>query len=178
MTDPYIGEIQMFGFGFNPNGWAYCNGATLPLAQNTTLYALLGLAFGGNGVSTFQLPNFSARAGCEQGQGTGLSPHSLGSAFGDASVSLLSSQIPSHRHDLHAYSQSDQTKKSGTPGAGSGLSSLGSTTARPFNAIAPDTTFAPTALVPTGGAGAHENRQPYLAVNFCIALVGVYPDFN
>ncbi len=178
MTEPYFGEIQIFAFDFNPYGWAYCNGATLPLTQNVALYSLLGVAFGGNGSSTFQLPNFSARAGCGQGPGTGLTSHSLGSAFGEAGVTLQAPQIPAHRHDVHAYSQSDQTKKSGTPAAGAGLSSLGSTTARPFNAATPDAPFHPSALAPTGGAGAHENRQPYLALNFCIALTGVFPDFS
>lgn len=177
MTEPYFGEIQIFAFDFNPYGWAYCNGATLPLAQNVALYSLLGVAFGGNGSSTFQLPNFSARAGCEQGQGTGLTPRSLGSAFGEAGMTLQSSQIPAHKHDIHVYSQSDQAKKSGVPAAGAGLSSMGSPTARPFNATTPDASFFPGALAPTGGAGAHENRQPYLALNFCIALTGTYPEF-
>ncbi|NIK44305.1 phage tail protein [Xanthomonas arboricola] len=178
MTEPYIGEIQLFGFDYNPYGWAFCNGATLPITQNTTLYSLLGVAYGGNGSSTFQLPNFSARAGCHQGAGPELTPHTLGSNFGSASESLLSTQIPMHQHGINAYSQSDATKKTGTPANGVALSSLNVNTERPFLAVAPDKQFSPTMLLPTGTGQAHENRQPYLAVNFCIALQGNYPAFN
>ncbi|CAD7730963.1 tail fiber protein [Xanthomonas hydrangeae] len=178
MTEPYIGEIQLFGFDYNPYGWAFCNGATLPIAQNTTLYSLLGVAYGGNGSSTFQLPNFSARAGCQQGAGPGLTPHTLGSNFGSASESLLSTQIPMHQHGVNILSQPDVTKKTGTPGNGVALSSLNVNTERPFLAVAPDKQFSPTMLLPTGSGQAHENRQPYLAVNFCIALQGDYPAFN
>ncbi|MBB2806528.1 microcystin-dependent protein [Xanthomonas arboricola] len=178
MTEPYIGEIQLFGFDYNPYGWAFCNGATLPIMQNTTLYSLLGVAYGGNGSSTFQLPNFSARAGCHQGAGPELTPHTLGSNFGSASESLLSTQIPMHQHGINAYSQSDATKKTGTPANGVALSSLNVNTERPFLAVAPDKQFSPTMLLPTGTGQAHENRQPYLAVNFCIALQGNYPAFN
>ncbi len=98
MTEPYIGEIQLFGFDYNPYGWALCNGATLPVTQNNVLYSLLGVAYGGNGTTTFQLPNFVTRAGCQQGAGPGLTPHTLGSNFGSASVSLQSTQIPMHQH--------------------------------------------------------------------------------
>ncbi|QDS17947.1 phage tail protein [Xanthomonas arboricola] len=178
MTEPYIGEIQLFGFDYNPYGWAFCNGATLPITQNTTLYSLLGVAYGGNGSSTFQLPNFSARAGCHQGAGPELTPHTLGSNFGSASESLLSTQFPMHQHGINAYSQSDATKKTGTPANGVALSSLNVNTERPFLAVAPDKQFSPTMLLPTGTGQAHENRQPYLAVNFCIALQGNYPAFN
>lgn len=179
MTEPYIGEIQLFGFDFNPVGWALCNGATLPVAQNTTLFSLLGANYGGNGSSTFQLPNFCARAGCEQGQGGGLSDRNLGDTFGTAAVALLTTQIPPHQHGIVALSQTDRTKKSGTPANGAALSALGSSTARPFVTMPqPDAQFSPTALLPTGNGVAHENQQPYLAVNFCIALSGDYPVFD
>ena len=178
MTEPYIGEIQLFGFDYNPSGWASCNGATPPLPHTTTLHPRLGVAYGGNGSSTFQLPNFSARAGCHQGAGPELTPHTLGSNFGSASESLLSTQIPMHQHGINAYSQSDATKKTGTPANGVALSSLNVNTERPFLAVAPDKQFSPTMLLPTGTGQAHENRQPYLAVNFCIALQGNYPAFN
>lgn len=178
MTEPYLGEIQLFGFDYNPYGWALCNGAILPITQNSALYSLLGVAYGGNGSSTFQLPNFSSRAGCQQGPGPGLTPHTLGSNFGSAGVSLSSTQIPMHQHSVSSFSLSDQTKKSGVPVSGAALSSLGSSSARPYNAIAPDKQFSPTMLLPTGIGEAHENRQPYLAVNFCIALSGDYPTFS
>lgn len=178
MTEPYIGEIQLFGFDYNPYGWALCNGATLPITQNTVLYSLLGVAYGGNGATTFQLPNFATRAGCQQGAGPGLTPHTLGSNFGSASVSLQSTQMPMHQHGVNAFSQPDPTKKTGTPASGAALSSLNLTNERPFLAVAPDKQFSPTMLLPTGIGQAHENRQPYLAVNFCIALQGDYPVFN
>ncbi|MDY4342059.1 tail fiber protein [Xanthomonas sp. LF07-6] len=178
MTEPYLGEIQLFGFDYNPYGWAFCNGAVLPVAQNTALFSLLGAAYGGNGTTTFQLPNFSARAGCQQGAGPGLTPHTLGSNFGSASVSLQSTQIPLHQHGVNSFSLSDQTKKSSAPVSGAALSSPGSSNARPYNAVAPDKQFSPTMLLPTGTGQPHENRQPYLAVNFCIALQGDYPAFN
>lgn len=178
MTEPYIGEIQLFGFDYNPYGWAFCNGATLPITQNTTLYSLLGVAYGGNGSSTFQLPNFSTRAGCQQGAGPGLTPHALGSNFGAASEGLLSTQIPMHQHGVNAFSQADPTKKTGTPASGAALSSLNLTNERPFVAAPPNQAFSPAMLQPTGKGLPHENRQPYLAVNFCIALQGNYPDFN
>lgn len=178
MTEPYIGEIQMFGFNFNPKDWALCNGALLPISQNTTLFALLGTTYGGNGQTTFQLPNFSGRGGCEQGQGPGLTAQELGQAFGTNTVTLGSTQIPSHNHNINAFAQSDSTKKSGSPSNNSALSSLGSNTAKPFITTPINTTFAPNMLTPSQGGGfPHENQQPYLAVNFCIALQGVFPAF-
>ncbi|MEA9581294.1 MULTISPECIES: phage tail protein [Xanthomonas] len=178
MTEPYLGEIQLFGFDFNPVGWALCNGATLPVQQNSALFSLLGAAYGGNGSTTFQLPNFCARASCEQGQGPGLTNRQRGDTFGEAGVALLTTQIPPHQHSVTAYSQSDQAKKSGTPVSGAALSSLGSSAARPFVPAPPTGQFAPMALQPTGIGAAHQNQQPYLAVNFCIALQGTYPVFD
>ena len=112
MTEPYIGQIQLFGFNFNPLGWAFCNGTTLPISQNTALFSLVGTIYGGNGQTTFQLPNFAGRAGCQQGNGPGLSPRSLGETFGVNTVTLTSNQIPQHNHGVNAYSQT-------APGSGS-----------------------------------------------------------
>lgn len=178
MTEPFIGQIQLFGFNFNPRGWAFCNGATLPIQQNTALFALVGTTYGGNGQTTFQLPNFAGRAGCQQGQGPGLTPRSLGETFGTNTVTLTSNQIPQHTHGINAFSQSDTTKKSGSPANGSALSSLGSGTAKPFIATPLDTQFAPNMIQPSAGGGQpHQNQQPYLGVNFCIALQGIFPSF-
>lgn len=178
MTEPYIGEIQLFGFNFNPSGWAFCNGATLPIAQNTALFALIGTTYGGNGQSTFQLPNFAGRGGCEQGQGPGLTPRQLGETFGQNTVTLTSAQIPAHSHTVNAYSQTAAGSGSHTPVANGGLSFLaGSTAARTFTTPA-NTSMAAGMIAPSGGGGMpHENQQPYLAVNFCIALQGVFPSF-
>lgn len=179
MTNPYIGEIQLFGFNFAPRDWAFCNGALLSIQQNTALFSLLGISYGGNGQTNFQLPNFVTRAGCEQGQGPGLSPHALGETFGEAAVTLTSAQIPSHNHGINAYSQPDSSKRSGTPAANGGLAFLGSSTAKPFVTEPVNATFAPNIIGPnTGGGLPHENQQPYLALNFCIALQGTYPSFD
>lgn len=176
MTQPFIGEIQLFGFNFNPRGWAFANGATLPISQNTALFSLLGTIYGGNGQTTFQLPNFAGRAGCEQGNGPGLSPRSLGETFGVNTVTLTSNQIPQHNHGINAYLPT--SGKVGTPVANGGLSQPSLSANKPFNSSNPNTTFAPNMISPSAGGGfPHENQQPYLGVNFCIALQGIYPSF-
>ena len=179
MTQPFVGEIQLFGFNFNPRGWAFCNGATLPIAQNTALFSLLGVNYGGNGQTTFQLPNFSGRAGCEQGQGPGLMPRTLGETFGVNTVTLTQNQIPAHNHGVNAYSQTAAGSGTGVPVANGGLSFLGtSTTSRTFVSGPGNTQLAADMVAASQGGGIpHENQQPYLGVNFCIALQGVFPSF-
>lgn len=179
MTQPFIGEIQLYGFNFNPRGWAFCNGATLPIQQNTALFALLGTTYGGNGQTTFQLPNFASRAGCQQGQGPGLTPRSLGETFGTNTVTLTSSQIPLHGHGVNAYSQTAPGSGTGSPVSNGGLSFLASsTTSKTFINTPLNTQFAPNMIAPSQGGGQpHQNEQPYLGVNFCIALQGIFPSF-
>lgn len=176
MTEPFIGEIQIFGFSFNPRNWAYCNGALMPIQQNTALFALLGLTYGGNGTSTFQLPNFAGRAGCQPDRDRGLLQ---GTDFGENEVTLTLSQMPGHGHAFNYFSSPDPLKRVASPAPGSGLSPLNATTANPF--LPPgmtDTSFSPAMLQPSGGGAPHPNQQPYLAVNFCIALSGTYPSFG
>ncbi len=179
MTEPFIGQIQQFGFNFNPRGWAFCNGATLPIQQNTALFALLGTTYGGNGQTTFQLPNFAGRGGCQQGQGPGLTPRSLGETFGTNTVTLTTAQMPAHTHPFNVYSQSDISKRAASPSAGNALSVATDSNAFPF--LAPgtiNTTFSPNMIQPNAGGGQpHQNQQPYLGVNFCIALQGIFPSF-
>lgn len=179
MTAPYIGEIQLFGFNFNPRNWAFCNGATLPIAQNTALFSLIGTIYGGNGQTTFQLPNLSGRAATQQGNGPGLSPRSLGQGFGVNTVTLTSNQIPSHSHGFVLYAQNDASKRAHTPSAGNALSVSSNASATNFlPAAAPNTSFATSMLQPNAGGGQpHQNQQPYLGINFCIALQGLYPSF-
>jgi microcystin-dependent protein len=177
MTTPFIGEIQLFGFNFAPVGWASCAGNLLPISQNTALFSLIGTTYGGNGQTTFALPDFQGRAPTNQGHGPGLSTRTAGEPFGEAQVSLLDSEIPSHTHAVNLYAQRDPGKRSTDPQNGSGLSLPGNVAAFVTGAQ-PDTSFSAASIGPDGGSQAHENRQPYLAVNFCIALQGVYPSFS
>lgn len=175
MSQPFVSEIQLFPFNFNPVGWAFCRGSLLPIAQNTALFSLLGTMYGGDGKTTFQLPNYASRAATGAGQGPGLMEHFQGQVQGSASVSLLQSEIPMHTHAISAFSQTAPGTGSNAPVSGGGLSFLAnSTSARTFNA-SPNTTMAPNMLQTSGTSLPHENRQPYLALNFCIALQGVFP---
>lgn len=179
MSQPFIGEIQLFGFNFNPFGWAFCNGATLPVSQNTELFKLIGKSYGGNGLTTFQLPNFAGRASCGQGPGPGLTPRLLGETFGAYTVALRSTQFPSHSHSLSAFTQPDPSKQQSTPAPGSALATPGLTTTSAFSEFQPNTTLSPFMISPSSGSSVpHENQQPHLAVNFCIALQGTVPSFT
>lgn len=179
MGDPYIGEVQVFGFNFNPTGWAFCNGAALPIVQATALFSLIGVDFGGNGTTYFNLPNLAGRAACGTGYGPGLTPRAIAQFFGTESVTLSAEHMPAHTHTLNAWSNPDPAKRVATPVAGGALAFLdGTTTAKSFGAGVPDTMLNPMMVGMQGQNGvAHENRQPYLALNFCIALTGVYPSF-
>ena len=174
MTEPFIGQIQIFGFNFAPRGWAFCAGQTLPIQQNTALFALLGTQYGGNGSSTFQLPNFVNRAGCEQGRGPGLTDRSMGETFGSNSVTLTTNEMPTHNHIVQLYGQNDTSKRAGSPSSGN---SLGTPASFAFVPGTPNAPFSPSTVLPTGNGQPHENRQPYLAMNFCIALEGIFPSF-
>jgi microcystin-dependent protein len=169
VADPFVAEIRIFPFNFAPTGWAFCNGQLLPISQNTALFSLLGTTYGGDGKSTFALPNLQGSSAMHPGQGPGLSLHDLGETGGSEAVTLLQSEIPSHPHALNA-SLSDGlfTQPSGQQFAqGVGVNIWGTN--------APNTTMADTALAPTGGSLPHNNFMPYLTLNFCIALQGIFP---
>lgn len=174
MSDPFLGEIQIYGFNFAPNKWAMCQGQLMPIQQNTALFSLLGTTFGGNGTSNYQLPNFKGCIPCGQGQGLGLSQRTMGETFGSDSVTLLQSQIPAHTHGARVYNQTDATKRSGIPSAGAALTIT--QTAGPYtNNSTTNTTFPVQTIGMAGGSQAHENQQPYLTLNFCICLYGAFP---
>lgn len=177
MSNQFVGEIGQFCFDFNPVGWAFCNGALLPISQNTALFSLLGTFYGGDGKTTFALPNLSARVACGGGQGQGLSERFIGEMTGSATVSLLESEIPNHNHNMSVYSQTAPGSGTGTPVNGGGQSFLvANTAAKTFTSIVPGATSLSRASTrPSGTSQPHENRQPYLAINFCIALQGVFP---
>jgi microcystin-dependent protein len=167
--DPFVAEIRIFPFNFAPKGWAFCDGQILPLSQNTALFSLLGTTYGGDGKSNFALPNMQGNAPMHPGQGPGLSLHDLGETGGSDTVSLLESEIPSHAHTLR-----------GNNTLGDSPGPAGHALARYANAYQQNTTqnlvvMAPESLPPAGGDQPHNNLQPYLTLNFCIALQGVYP---
>jgi|SRR6185312_3932592 len=166
MSEQYIGEIRSFGFAFAPKGWSQCNGQLLPINQNQALFALLGTTFGGNGVSTFALPDLRGRVGISQGVG-----FTLGTAAGEANHTLTVTELPQHVHPMVASSAAATV---GTPvgnfpaPAGGGAALFGS----------PVNTTLGTGSSPTGGNQPHSNQPPFLVINFCIALVGIFPSRN
>lgn len=170
MSDPYIGEIRMVGFNFPPNGWALCNGQLLAISQNPALFSLLGTYFGGNGVSTFALPNLQGRVPMCAGLGLGLSPAVIGQIGGVETVTLTTAQMPGHNH---AQFGSDQQQTTSSPK--DAVPCPTGNYFQPTNTVPPDLTLSAQAIGSTGGGQPHENRQPYLVVNFIIALQGVFP---
>jgi microcystin-dependent protein len=168
--DPFVAEIRIFGFNFQPKGWAFCDGQLLPLSQNTALFSLLGTTYGGDGRSTFALPNMQGNAPMHPGQGPGLSLHDLGETGGSQTVTLLESEIPSHTHTWTASNADsiDQNPGGNLLAGGVGGLSL-------YGAPPPQVQLSPNALAPAGGSQPHNNMMPYLTLNFCIALQGVFP---
>ena len=167
MSDQFLAEIRIFGFNFPPTGWAFCNGQLMPLSQNTALFALLGTFYGGDGKSTFALPNMQGNVPIHEGQGQGLSERVLGEMSGVESVTLLQSEIPVH---THVASQSVRPADNLDPGS----LALG-TGNNIYDTTAPNQQLAPQALAPTGGGLPHNNMMAYLTLNFCIALQGIFP---
>ena len=182
MSDPFVAEIRIFGFTFAPTGWAMCNGQIMPISQNTALFSLLGTTYGGDGKSTFALPNLQGSAAMQAGQGQGLSLYDLGQMGGEQFVTLLESEMPSHAHNF-----------GGAVGAnGNAQTPVGNTwSMAQFNRAALQA-YGPAANIngkvnpnvmalagpvpiPVGGSLPHNNLMPYLTVNFCIALQGIFP---
>ena len=180
MTDQFLGEIRIFPFNFAPVGWASCDGQILSIAQNTAVFALLGTFYGGNGTSNFALPNLQGNVAVGMGQGPGLSDYFIGQSGGSAAVALLSSEMPQHNHGLFALAASGTTNQPagnfpamGHGGGGRGTFLVNDYAPLPLNGGG--TTLAPTQLNTFGGSQPHNNLQPYLALNFCIALQGIFP---
>jgi microcystin-dependent protein len=168
MADPFVGEIRTFGFNFAPSGWATCNGQLLPISQNTALFSLLGTFYGGDGITTFALPNLQSRVGVHQGQGQGLSPYQIGEVSGTENVTLLTNQMPQHSHGLIA--------NAGTAGVSRpGGAVLARTSANTYAATPDGTAMNTGAIGAAGGNQPFGIIQPFLALNFCIALFGIFP---
>jgi microcystin-dependent protein len=171
MADPFVAEIRIYPFNFAPKGWAFCDGQLLPISQNTALFSLLGTTYGGDGKSNFALPNMQGNAPMHPGQGPGLSLHDLGETGGSETVTLLESEIPAHTHSLNAQGAPADTN---VPVGFSIARVIGATPYLP-PAGAPLVAMSDNALPPAGGDQPHNNMQPYLTLNFCIALQGVFP---
>jgi microcystin-dependent protein len=181
MAQAYLGEIRMVGFNFAPSGWFLCNGQTLAIQQYTALFALIGTYYGGNGTSTFQLPNLQGRVPIHWGTGPGLSTYVIGEQAGTENVTLLYNNLPLHSHLVNV-----------STAAGAQSSPLGATLAQSntgtghtpnlnvpnFVTTAPNATLAATTIGNTGGNIPHNNLQPFLVVNFIIAYTGIFPSRN
>lgn len=174
MADPFVAEIRIFPFNFAPKGWAFCDGQLMPISQNTALFSLLGTTYGGDGKSTFALPDLQGSAPMHPGQGPGLQLHDLGETGGSESVTLLQSEIPAHAHLVGRATATNGDSVTPvnsiwaqTPGGRGSVF-----TYHPGPATA---SMNANAINPTGGSLPHNNMQPYLTLNFCIALQGVFP---
>jgi microcystin-dependent protein len=169
MSDQFVAEIRIFPFNFPPTGWAFCDGQLMPISQNTALFSLLGTTYGGDGKSTFALPDMQGNAPMQPGQGQGLSLRDLGEMSGVESITLLQTEIPVHTHTLTASGSDGVERLPGdqmtAQGIGVGM----------YAVPGAQTTMAFQALTPAGGGLPHNNMQPYLTLNFCIALQGIFP---
>ena len=168
-SDPYIGTIMLFGGNFAPLGWAQCNGQLLPISQYDALFSLIGTTYGGDGQSTFALPDLRSRVPIHQGQGAGLSNYSLGENGGLEAVTLLSNQLPAHSHPAM-----------GNSGAGTSTDPTGGVwasgpTSTYIAGASANTNMNPTSISGSGGGQPHDNMLPFLTLNFCIALEGIWP---
>ncbi len=173
MADPFVAEIRIFPFNFTPKGWAFCNGQLLPISQNTALFSLLGTTYGGDGRSTFALPNLQGSAAMHQGQGPGLSQRDLGETGGQQTVTLVLSEIPMHTHTANGKVGGGTANPSNMVW---GTSNAAKVAANFYAPAAPSpVTMNTGALANAGGNVPHNNMMPYLTFNFCIALQGVFP---
>jgi microcystin-dependent protein len=173
MSDQFISEIRIFAGNFAPTGWALCDGQLMPISQNTALFSLLGTTYGGNGVSTFGLPNLQGSTPLGAGQGPGLSLRDLGEIGGEQTVALLGSQMPSHSHTAQAATSGGTVSPAN---ATWGESKLGKTPLAVYAASGPNNVLmSPQGLSPAGGNLPHNNMPPYLCLTFIIALQGIFP---
>jgi len=174
MSEPFLGEIRMFGGNFAPRGWAFCNGQLLSIAQNSALFAILGTTYGGDGRTTFGLPNLQGRAAMHWGQGPGLTPRTLGETGGTETVTLNAQQMPAHTHTAAASSAKGNTNSP----IGKVWSKDAGVQSATYTGNTPDGTMAANAIGTTGGSLPHDNMPPFQCVSFIIALQGIFPSRN
>lgn len=171
MSEPFVGEIRMFAGNFAPRGWAFCDGQLLAVSQNDALFSLLGTVYGGDGQTTFGLPDMRGRIPLHAGQGPGLSPRQLGSRAGTERVSLTVNQLPGHSHSMRASTDlAEDTGPQGRVPARTNPASLDV-----YNDIGPFVPLSGQTLAATGGSQPHTNVQPFVCIHFIIALFGIYP---
>jgi microcystin-dependent protein len=166
--EPFIGQIMLFAGNFAPKGWAFCNGQLLSISQNSAVFALLGTTYGGDGVTTFALPDLRGRVPLHFGSGPGLTPRDLGESSGSESITLLQTQIPAHNHVLNAINNPADVS---VPTS----NILATATTYSDRSASADTTLSANSIGSTGGGQPHDNMQPYLGLNFVIALEGIFP---
>lgn len=174
MADPFVAEIRIFPFNFAPTGWALCNGQLMPISQNTALFSLLGTTYGGDGKSTFALPNMIDNAPMHPGQGPGLSLYDLGQEGGEQAVTLLQSEMPAHAHNV-GRAKADGGDSVSPVNCVWAQSAAGRGGAALYHEKPASGKVNVNSLMPAGNAFPHNNMQPYLTLNFCIALQGVFP---
>ncbi|NOT62859.1 MAG: phage tail protein [Acidobacteria bacterium] len=170
MAEPFIGQIITVGFNFAPRGYALCNGQIMSIAQNSALFSLLGTMYGGDGIQTFGLPDLRGRVALHFGQGPGLSNYTQGERAGEENHTLIVGEIPAHNHLVNANTANGTIKSPAN-------NYLAQDSSSPYLNTA-NTTMNPGVIAPTGGNQPHNNRQPYLVINFCIALEGIFPSRN
>ncbi len=176
--DEFIGIIKIFGGNFAPNGWALCNGQLLSISQNTALFSILGTTYGGDGRTTFGLPDLRGRTAVGMGAGPGLPVINQGDLSGEANHTLVSNEMPMHTHAA-SVSSADSSQTAATAGASiatpGSLSGRTFTATNGFNTSTPNIALNPTSIAQTGGSQPHNNMQPYLGVNYIICLQGIFP---
>jgi microcystin-dependent protein len=171
MSEPFLAEVRILPYTFAPVGWALCAGQILPISQNTAVFSLLGTNYGGNGTSNFALPNLQGRVVVGVGQGPGLSPYNPGDNAGVESVTLTAPQLAVHNHAATAIHDAGNTYSP----AGDAWSADGANRAKIYGSGDPAVPMGANALAPAGGNQPHNNLQPYVAINYCIAMQGVFP---
>ncbi len=172
MSDPFVAEIRIFAGNFAPKGWALCNGQLMSISQNTALFSLLGTYYGGDGKSTFALPNLQASAPLNWGQGPGLSYRDLGETGGETAVTLFQTEMPVHTHTAQGFANAGGQGPANNVWAEANTRGISVYTA---SNLSQNVEMSPQALVMAGGNQPHNNLMPYLVLNFCIAMQGIYP---
>jgi microcystin-dependent protein len=178
MSSPFVGEIRAFGFHFAPFQWAFCDGQIMPITQNQALFTIIGTTYGGNGATTFALPNMQDSAPMHWGNGAGLTPRTPGEILGTPTVTVTVAEMPIHNHMILSAQAATLGQETGTPSAAVYMGDSNPGTAYSDTTGALSQQFSQKAISPNGGSQSHQNLQPLLTLNFCIALFGIFPTRN